>query len=317
MATQGGGLDVGQSSDFSFRVTLDMGTTGTISNQGSITAAGARGAPVATTLTDGNADGPGNPPTDITTGSCTADAQCKGATPICDPTTGTCVGCTMDSQCTGAEKKCDVATNTCVCAGAPKSCIDTDKDGLSDSDEGTIGTDPNDADTDDDGVRDGKEPMPGVDTDRDGKINVLDPDSDDDGLFDGTEEGYGCDDAATDKADRHCVADADMGKTTTNPIVADTDGGGVSDGKEDKNQNGAIDADETDPKLACDDKGVLFCDQRAKSLTGGPGGCSVSAGEQGFGGAGGLLGLLALGSLLALRTRRTAGRRERALPHRG
>jgi uncharacterized repeat protein (TIGR01451 family) len=451
-ATQGGGLDVGQSSDFSFRVTLDMGTTGTISNQGSITAAGARGAPVATTLTDGNADGPGNPPTDITTGSCTADAQCKGATPICDPTTGTCVGCTMDSQCTGAEKKCDLATNTCVCAGAPKSCIDTDKDGLSDSDEGTIGTDPNDADTDDDGVRDGKEPMPGVDTDRDGKvnaldpdsdddglfdgtelgqgcadpatnlaknqckadgdsgqtvtdpldkdtddgsasdgdedadhdgvvdpgernptagngaddhgldtdgdglsdgteieigsdpkdadtdddgirdgdepdlskdsdgdgkINVLDPDSDDDGLFDGTEEGYGCDDAATDKADRHCVADADMGKTTTNPIVADTDGGGVSDGKEDKNQNGAIDADETDPKLDCDDKGVLFCDQRAKSLTGGPAGCSVSVREQGFGGAGGLLGLLALGSLVALRTRRTAGRRERALPHRG
>jgi uncharacterized repeat protein (TIGR01451 family)/MYXO-CTERM domain-containing protein len=439
-ATQGGGLMVSETSDFSFRVTVDMGTTGTISNQGSITATGARGAAAATTLTDGNADGPGNPPTDITTGTCTADAQCKGATPVCDPKTGTCVGCTMDSQCTGAEKKCDLATNTCVCAGAPRSCIDTDGDGLSDPDEGTIGTDPNDADSDDDGVRDGKEPMPGVDSDKDGKvnaldpdsdndgifdgtelgqgcadpatdrskmqctpdgdsgqtvtdpldpdtddggakdgeedadhdgvidpgernptaghgnddrgldtdndglsdgdeidhgsdpmdadtdddgirdgdeprwsedsdgdgkINVLDPDSDNDGIFDGTEEGYDCEDPATDKSQLHCRADADMRKTTTDPIVADSDGGGVSDGEEDKNQNGAIDEGETDPKLKCDDQGVLFCDQSLKSLTGGPAGCSVASGERGSAAFAGLFALFALGWLS--RRRRALG----------
>jgi uncharacterized repeat protein (TIGR01451 family) len=439
-ASQGGGLMVAETSEFSFKVTIDMGTTGTISNQGSISATGARGAPAATTLTDGNADGPGNPPTDITTGTCSADAQCKGATPVCDPKTGTCVGCTMDSQCTGPEKKCDLMTNTCVCAGAPRSCIDTDGDGLSDPDEGMIGTNPTDADSDDDGVRDGKEPMPGVDTDKDGKvnaldpdsdgdgifdgtelgqgcadpatdqskmqckpdgdsgqtvtdpldsdtddggakdgeedvdhdgaidpgernptagngkddrgldtdndglsdgdeidhgsdpmdadsdddgirdgdeprwsedsdgdgkINVLDPDSDDDGLFDGTEEGYGCDDPATDKGELHCRPDADMRKTTTDPIVADTDGGGVSDGKEDKDQNGAIDEGETDPKLKCDDQGVLFCDQTLKSLTGGPGGCAMASGEQGSAVMAGLFGLLALA--WAARRRRAFG----------
>jgi uncharacterized repeat protein (TIGR01451 family) len=246
-ATQGGALTVGQSSDIVFRVTLDTGTTGLISNQGSIAASGERGAPVSTTLTDGNADGPGNPPTDITTGSCTADTQCKGATPICDPMTGTCVGCTQDSQCTGAEKKCDVTTNTCVCAGAPKSCIDTDKDGLSDPDEGTIGTDPNDADSDDDGVRDGKEPMPGVDTDRDGKVNALDPDSDGDGLFDGTELGQGCSDPATDTSKRQCTPDGDMGQTVTDPLDRDSDDGSASDGDEDADRDGVVDPGERNP----------------------------------------------------------------------
>jgi MYXO-CTERM domain-containing protein len=186
--------------------------------------------------------------------------------------------------------------------------LDTDGDGLSDGTEIDIGSDPKDADTDDDGIKDGDEPDLSSDSDGDGKINVLDPDSDNDGLFDGTEEGYGCDDAATDNTELHCKPDADMGKTTTNPIVADTDGGGVSDGKEDKNLDGAIEAGETDPKLACDDKGVLFCDDSLKSLTGGPAGCSVGVREQSSKQLASALGLLALAWLVRRRASRSGAK---------
>ena len=128
-----------------------------------------------------------------------------------------------------------------------KGTVDSDGDGLSDKLEKELGSNPNDADTDDDGVIDGLEPNPADDTDGDGLINVLDADSDNDGLFDGTELGLGCENPATDPATKSCVPDADMGKTTTSPIDPDTDGGGVSDGSEDWNLNGAIDAGETDP----------------------------------------------------------------------
>lgn len=134
---------------------------------------------------------------------------------------------------------------------------DADKDGISDDEETAEGTDPNDADTDNDGVLDGQEgcsdidnctnPIWNVDSDGDGLINALDPDSDDDGLFDGTELGLDCMNPATDTSLGHCTADADAGKTTTDPLNADTDGGGVIDGAEDANLDGAIDSGETDP----------------------------------------------------------------------
>jgi MYXO-CTERM domain-containing protein len=134
---------------------------------------------------------------------------------------------------------------------------DADKDGISDDEETSEGTDPNDADTDNDGVLDGQEgcstaenctnPMWNQDSDGDGLINALDPDSDDDGLYDGTELGLDCSNPATDKSLGHCVADADTGKTTTDPLNPDTDGGGVLDGGEDSNLDGAIDMGETDP----------------------------------------------------------------------
>ncbi|MEZ4443459.1 MAG: MYXO-CTERM sorting domain-containing protein [Polyangiaceae bacterium] len=125
--------------------------------------------------------------------------------------------------------------------------IDTDGDGLIDPIEIAIGTNPNDADSDDDGVLDGDEPLFDQDSDGDGLINALDPDSDDDGLFDGTELGLGCGDPATDPSAHNCVPDGDGGATTTDPLDADTDGGGVTDGSEDVNLNGVVDAGETDP----------------------------------------------------------------------
>ncbi|MDI1484076.1 isopeptide-forming domain-containing fimbrial protein [Polyangium sp. y55x31] len=137
---------------------------------------------------------------------------------------------------------------------------DTDGDGLSDIVEGTLGSDPNDADSDDDGVIDGQEPNPSIDTDGDGVPNVLDADSDNDGLFDGTELGLDCSNAATNVSAGTCKPDADMGATTTSPIDADTDDGGVSDGSEDANLNGQIDPGEGDPNNPADDSTIVDSD---------------------------------------------------------
>jgi uncharacterized repeat protein (TIGR01451 family) len=134
------------------------------------------------------------------------------------------------------------------CDGNPNNgCPDQDGDGLSDTYEPLIGTNPEDADSDDDGVPDGQEPSVAEDSDGDGLINALDPDSDNDGLLDGTELGKNCSDPATDTSKKHCIADADMGATTTNPLDPDTDDGGVGDGSEDSNLDGRIDPGETDP----------------------------------------------------------------------
>ncbi|WP_437577565.1 hypothetical protein [Sorangium sp. So ce887] len=137
---------------------------------------------------------------------------------------------------------------------------DRDDDGLSNSEETTLGTDPDDADSDDDGVIDGEEIEPGADTDEDGKINALDPDSDGDGLFDGTELGKDCSHEDTDADAETCVPDGDGGDTTTDPTKADTDGGGAADGDEDEDHDGAIDAGERDPNNPADDQPTA-CEQ--------------------------------------------------------
>jgi uncharacterized repeat protein (TIGR01451 family)/MYXO-CTERM domain-containing protein len=140
--------------------------------------------------------------------------------------------------------------------------VDTDKDGLSDALEKFLGSDPNDADSDDDGLLDGEERNPADDTDGDGLRNVLDVDSDQDGLYDGTESGKPCDDPPTSAAAGHCIADADA-TTTTSPVIADTDGGGVIDGSEDTNRNGKLDTGETDPTVGkgADDGTVVDTDK--------------------------------------------------------
>ena len=131
--------------------------------------------------------------------------------------------------------------------------VDSDGDGLSDSVEARMGSNPLDADSDDDGVLDGDEANPSDDADGDGQLNLMDYDADNDGLFDGTELGLECNNADTDKSQGHCVADADLGATRTNPLLADTDLGGRSDGIEDLNLNGKVDSGETDPNNKADD----------------------------------------------------------------
>ena len=79
--------------------------------------------------------------------------------------------------------------------------VDTDGDGLSDEEEGELGTDPNDPDTDGDGISDYDEVLWG--------INPLSPDTDGDGLNDTEGSEYG-----------------------TEPSLFDTDGDGFGDGEE-------------------------------------------------------------------------------------
>jgi MYXO-CTERM domain-containing protein len=133
------------------------------------------------------------------------------------------------------------------------SAVDSDGDGLSDDLEARLGSDPNDKDSDDDGVLDGDEANPSDDADGDGQLNIMDPDADGDGVFDGTELGLDCNNAATDQSQMRCFPDGDGGATKTNPLLADTDGGGATDGQEDTNHNGVVDAGETDPNKAGDD----------------------------------------------------------------
>jgi len=163
--------------------------------------------------------------------------------------------------------------------------LDSDLDGLSDREEiCDRGTDPVDADTDDDGLTDGDEvggltlPLD-VDSDDDGLSDSEElwgpdglastgdetdpnaPDTDGDGLLDGTERGvtaglpgginpngYGF--AGTGP---RFIADADD-SSSTDPLRADSDGDGLSDGAEDLDRDGLFAgdlpgtaADETDP----------------------------------------------------------------------
>ncbi len=179
-------------------------------------------------------------PCTLGTGACAA----SGVT-ICDTTSTTRCGATpgapgIEACSGGSDEDCDGLVDV----GDPD-CSDQDADGIADGVELTLGTNPADADSDDDGVADGAEPSFDLDTDSDGLINALDGDSDNDALRDGTELGLGCSGPGT-RAVR-CVADADDGETVTNPLVADTDGGGMTDGSEDFNLDGVQDEGESNP----------------------------------------------------------------------
>ncbi len=146
---------------------------------------------------------------------------------------------------------------------------DSDGDGLINSDEITIGTDPLKADTDGDALSDGEEvtvyktnPLV-ADTDQDGlsdgdevlkfKTNPLNPDTDGDALKDGDEIGRRTDPLSldTDKdglsdgveitfgtdplqpdTDKDGLLDGQENQTCPRPLVPDSDGDGILDGKD-------------------------------------------------------------------------------------
>lgn len=136
---------------------------------------------------------------------------------------------------------------------------DHDGDGLTDAEELAFGLKPDDADSDDDGLLDGQEPDWRADTDGDGQLNALDADADGDGILDGTEAGLTTPGPSTNVELGRFVADADP-STRTSVVAADTDHGGISDGREDSNANGRLDLDrpggpELDPLDPADDLG--------------------------------------------------------------
>ncbi|MDZ4860178.1 MAG: PQQ-dependent sugar dehydrogenase [Candidatus Hydrogenedentes bacterium] len=109
-----------------------------------------------------------------------------------------------------------------VGTGAP----DTDGDGLSDVEEGTLGTNPNDPDSDNDLLDDGDE----VNT---YNSDPLDTDSDSDGLDDGAEViTHGTDPTDTDSDNDGLDDGAEVNTHGTQPDDSDTDNDGLSDGAE-------------------------------------------------------------------------------------
>ncbi|MFK7733477.1 MAG: OmpA family protein [Pseudomonadales bacterium] len=140
-------------------------------------------------------------------------------------------------------------------AGTDPDDADSDNDGLSDFDE--LGgdttldageTDPLDADSDDDGLNDGDEVngtglLAGV-----GQTDPLDADTDGDMIGDGVEAGVSAPGVAAGVSDGSSIAfdgttgmfagDADP-DSTTDPTMVDTDADGLDDGVEDANQDGA------------------------------------------------------------------------------
>ncbi|MFN7130663.1 MAG: adventurous gliding motility lipoprotein CglD, partial [Myxococcales bacterium] len=125
--------------------------------------------------------------------------------------------------------------------------LDSDGDGIPDTVERTLGTNPLSADSDCDGLLDGEERTVF-------RTDPLKADSDGDGLVDGLEAGR------TSSPGPGCNfrADADPA-TRTFPHVADSDSDGVPDGVEDKDKNGRVDSGETDP-LNPDTDGDLLLD---------------------------------------------------------
>lgn len=103
---------------------------------------------------------------------------------------------------------------------------DTDGDGLTDAEETTLGTNPNNPDTDGDGLNDGAE----VNTHN---TDPLDSDSDNDGVSDGAEVNTHGTNPNNPDSDGDGLSDgAEVNTHNTNPLDSDSDNDGLSDGAE-------------------------------------------------------------------------------------
>jgi hypothetical protein len=156
--------------------------------------------------------------------------------------------------------------NTRGTANCTVALADTDGDGLTDSQELALGTNPNDLDSDDDGISDGDEVNGTGPLTASTKTNPLISDTDGDGIKDGTEVGVTTLIADPDGAGPllgtnvsagNFIPDADSA-TKTDPTKADTDADGLPDGIEDTNKNGKFDTGETNPlNIDTDGDGLL------------------------------------------------------------
>ncbi len=153
------------------------------------------------------------------------------------------------AACDGLVDACDDAQST----WSDVLDLDRDEDGLTSVEEGIAGLDPDDADQDDDGRIDGTEAL--ADSDGDGALDPADCDSDDDGVLDGVEAGWDGvpEHEDTDLSSPCAQRDADPA-SFTDPTADDTDLGGLRDGQEDPNGDGAFTPPwETDPLDPQDD----------------------------------------------------------------
>ena len=114
----------------------------------------------------------------------------------------------------------------------PLALIDSDEDGISDSKEAELGTDPENNDSDGDGQNDGAEVMQGSDpSDGDDMFT----DSDEDGLSDEYEDEHGLDKQISDKnkdLDLDGLTNVEEMILGSNPDNSDSDGDGQLDGAE-------------------------------------------------------------------------------------
>ncbi|SEB00615.1 Alpha-tubulin suppressor [Thiothrix caldifontis] len=112
---------------------------------------------------------------------------------------------------------------------------DTDSDGLTDSQEATLGTDPNNADSDGDGENDATEigdVASPTDTDGDGKNDAKES-STADADNDGVKDEFDADDASADNdSDNDGLTNAQEKTLGTDPLKDDTDNDGEKDGVE-------------------------------------------------------------------------------------
>ncbi|WP_405379751.1 gliding motility-associated C-terminal domain-containing protein [Maribacter sp. LLG6340-A2] len=131
--------------------------------------------------------------------------------------------------------------------GTPLETSDCDNDGLTNGEEASLGTDPNNEDTDGDGINDGQEVIDGTDPlngcDSIGGTPLSASDCDGDGLTNDEEALLGTDPNNPD-TDFDILNDGLEVSIGTNPIESDSDGDGISDGQEVN--------DGTDPLDDCD-----------------------------------------------------------------
>jgi Lectin C-type domain len=116
-------------------------------------------------------------------------------------------------------------------------------------------TDPLDLDSDEDGIADGIEDFNGDGAAGIGETDASLVDTDGDSLSDGLELGLVSGTLDTDGS--IFTPDSDP-LSTTNPLAADTDGGGVDDGIEDQSQDGGVDTWETDPNNGVDEELAFY-----------------------------------------------------------